>query len=108
MAVVLDDLEDVLGLKSGKIKGAQALEKAGLAREFHRLNDQHGIEFFVHHAPTRAQLANDASRDKDNRELRTLDIVFEKLQRSSRSFEVDWMSSHGCRHQDLDGRTVPC
>ena len=107
MAVVLDNLEDVLGLRSGKFKGEQALEKAGLAREFHRLNDEHGIEVFVYHAPTRAQLADDASRDKDNREMRTLDAVFEELQRSSQNFQIDWMSSYGCRHDDLDGRPVP-
>ena len=107
IAVALDNLEDVLGLRSGKFRGEQSLEKASLARHFHRLNDEHGIEVFVHHAPTRAQLADDASRDKDNRELRTNDPEHTEMQTATGQFDVDWMSSHGCRHLGLDGKPVP-
>ena len=48
------NLDGALGLRSGEFKGEQALENAGLAREFHRPNDEHGIEVFACHADARS------------------------------------------------------
>ena len=96
LVIKMDNLEDVIMMRSYRVGGTQRVGKYLLMRLLIGLFDRHGLTVAFEHVPTAENKSDEASRLKSFRETKMAAWVFEELFRAYGPFSVDYMSSVAC------------